>query len=131
MKPKVYITTRIVQEQDLDEMNHVNNVVYLEYLQDLATEHWEKQVPPAILEELNWVVRKHEIAYFRPARLDDLLTLKTWVESFSGVTSIRHYEIFLNDQLIVQAKTEWIAVDPQTHKPKRIKTADLLSLFFE
>lgn len=131
MKSKIYTTSRIVQEQDLDEMNHVNNVVYLEYLQDLATEHWEKFVPAIMLEEINWVVRKHEIEYFRPAKLNDLLILKTWVESFTGVTSIRHYEIYLNDLLIVKAQTEWVAVDPTSHKPKRLHTEALIALFFE
>lgn len=130
MFPKVYTETREVTEGDIDEMLHVNNVVYLQFLQDLAISHWYSVAPSPLVDSLRWVVKKHEIEYFYPARLGDPLLLKTWVSELTGVTSTRNYEIYTGQHLTIQAKTLWISVDPDTHKPKRIPPG-IKELFFE
>lgn len=130
MKPIIYIHTITVSQDDLDELMHVNNVKYLNYLQEAAILHWYSTVPESISESLRWVVKKHEIEYFKAAFLNDNLQIKTWVDSFSGVSSDRHYEIYRNEHLIVKARTLWVAVDPITLRPKRLPE-DLQRVYFE
>jgi len=112
--------TRTISETDLDDMQHVNNVVYLQFLQEVAILHWDSLAPKAIRDQVKWVVRKHEIEYLYPARLHDRIELVTWVSSASGVSSERCYEIRLEGKTIVKARTLWIAVDPVSQKPLRI-----------
>lgn len=119
----IFTQTRIISEVDLDDMQHVNNVVYLQFLQEVATTHWNALAPQDIRDQVKWVVRKHEIEYFYPARLHDRIELVTWVSSAAGVSSERCYEIRLEGKTIVKARTLWIAVDPVTQKPLRISEA--------
>ena len=116
----VFTQTRTITASDLDDMRHVNNVIYLRFLQDIAIAHWNSIAPQDFQDQVKWVVRKHEIEYFSPARLHDCIELLTWVSSAAGVSSERCYEIRLEGKLLVKARTLWIAVDPATHKPLRI-----------
>ena len=129
MKPRIYEHTVKVAEADLDELNHVNNVVYFSYLQQAAMAHWYSSVPTEISESMRWVVKKHEIEYFKSAVLDDEIIVKTWVDNFSGVTSDRHYEIYKDNILLVKARTLWVALDPISMRPKRVPT-DLWEKYF-
>ena len=130
MKPKIYEHNVKVAEADLDELNHVNNVVYFSYLQQAAMAHWYSSVPTEISESMRWVVKKHEIEYFKSAVFDDEIIVRTWVDNFSGVTSDRHYEIYKDDILLVKARTLWVALDPISMRPKRVPT-DLWEKYFK
>lgn len=120
MHQPVFTQTRTITEADLDDLQHVNNVVYLQFLQDVATAHWDSLASQEIRDEVKWVARKHEIEYLCPARLHDRIELVTWVSAASGVSSERCYEIRLEGKILVRARTLWIAVDPVTRKPMRI-----------
>jgi len=114
----------------IDNLNHVNNVVYLQWIQDVAEQHWNESTDSALREKLAWVVVNHFIEYKAPAFENDVLILKTWVEKYSGVTSERHTEITrkADSKLLVKAKTLWCLLDKNTSKPMRI-TDDLRALF--
>ncbi|MBK9935801.1 MAG: acyl-CoA thioesterase [Cytophagaceae bacterium] len=129
--PKVFSQNITVTKEHLDEMHHVNNLVYIGFLLDAATAHWNTTVPAEISDTIRWVVRKHEIEYLKQAEEGDILTVKTWVDDFEGVTSLRYYEILKNNSLVVKAKTLWVALDAFTLKPKRLDPAALKILFFE
>jgi acyl-CoA thioester hydrolase len=128
MSDKIFKHQIRVAATDIDAMNHVNNVVYLQYIQDVAQAHWESVVSADITSQLTWVARRHEIDYLKPAFLGDTLTVKTWVEAFTGVTSLRHCEIYKDNQLITKSKTTWVAINPQTSKPQRV-SAEVVMLF--
>jgi acyl-CoA thioester hydrolase len=68
------------------------------------------------------VTRRHEIDYLRPAFLGDDLIARTWIESISVVSMERRIDIVrpADDSLLTRVKTVWVAVDPQTHRPKRL-----------
>jgi acyl-CoA thioester hydrolase len=127
----IHISQIRVQASDLDELEHVNNVVYFSYLQEAAIAHWYSSVPTEISDSLRWVVKKHEIEYFKPAFLNDVLTIKTWIDAFGGVTCQRSYEIHRNTDLVVRAQTQWVAIDPTSMKPKRLEIKSLEDMFFE
>jgi acyl-CoA thioester hydrolase len=117
---KSYKYTLTVQEEDLDELLHVNNVVYLKYLQEAAIAHWNTLAKEEIRNSIRWIVRKHEIEYLFSAGLGDSLEISTWVNTAEGVSSERAYEIRREGKLLVKASTLWISVDPLSLKPKRI-----------
>jgi len=68
-----------VKTTDIDELNHVNNNVYLRWANLAATKHWEKLSDANINKQYVWVALRHEIDYIKPAFLKDVITVKTWV----------------------------------------------------
>ena len=129
MNPIIYSEFKTVVLEDLDELNHVNNVRYFDYLQQAAVAHWYGSVPRELSKSMRWVVKKHEIEYFKPAFLGDILKINTWVNEFSGVTSLRNYEIYKKEQLILKAQTLWVAVNPETMQLKRLPV-NLWEIYF-
>jgi len=127
---KAFEQTITVQQHDIDRLNHVNNVVYLQWVQDVATAHWQSLASMEIQKKYSWVVLKHEIEYFSPALLNDFLTVKTWVEKSEGVRSERHVEFYNHktNKLLVRAKTNWCLLEAMTMRPRRIEE-DILQLF--
>lgn len=119
-----------VLKKHIDNLNHVNNVVYVKWINDISEKHWQQLSNPDIDSNYFWVVLKHEIDYLGEAILNDELTIKTQVGESSGVKSIRYVEIFNNEKLLVKGKTTWCLIDAKTHKPKRIET-DVLNVLYE
>ena len=126
--PHVFYLPITVAPEDIDELNHVNNIVYLRYVQDAAIGHW-KTVPQEIASQIIWMARRHEIDYLKQAFLGEELVAKTWVDDFVGVKSIRHCEIMRGDEVLVRSVTHWISLDAQTLRPKRI-TEEIVKQFF-
>lgn len=122
MKTNSFILEKIVPQEAIDQLGHVNNVVYLQWVQDMAEKHWQTKAPKGIQKSVYWVVLNHNISYKNPAYLDDCLILKTWVDNFEGIKSKRHTEIIRksDDQLIVKAETIWCLMDSEKQRPKRI-----------
>lgn len=120
----------LVGPADIDELDHVNNIVYLRWVQDAATAHWRAQAPPEARDALAWVVRRHEIDYRNPARLGDELTVRTWVGEADGLTFERHTEIVrrADERVLARARTLWIPIDARSGRPTRV-TEDVRRLF--
>jgi acyl-CoA thioester hydrolase len=117
--------TMVILPEHLDDLNHVNNVMYVQFMQDIAMQHWYSISPPALNEEIIWVVRRHEVDYHTPALLNDVLLLKTYTGESTAVTWDRHYEIIrLSDnKKIITAKSCWVMLDKKTGRPRRIDDA--------
>jgi acyl-CoA thioester hydrolase len=114
-----------VYPNDIDQLGHVNNVVYLRWVQDAAEAHWNILAPIGLQKELAWVVLRHEINYHKPGFLNDNIVAKTWVGETEGFRSVRFVEIY-NDKgvLLVSASTTWCLIDPSSGRPKKI-TAEI------
>jgi acyl-CoA thioester hydrolase len=114
-----------VEAADLDEQAHVNNVVYVRWVQDVAAAHWRALAPAAVREELAWVALRHEIDYLSPARLDDELVVRTRVGHAEGLTFERLTEIrrVRDDRLLARSRTLWCPVDARTGRPRRVGEA--------
>jgi acyl-CoA thioester hydrolase len=118
-----------VQTADLDALEHVNNVVYLRWVQDIATAHWFAMAPDDARENIAWVARRHEIDYLAPAVLDDELILRTWVGEAQGLTFERFTEIRRADgHVLARARTLWVPVDRTTGRPRRV-SSEVRALF--
>ena len=106
-------------EADLDELGHVNNVVYLRWVQEAAAAHWRTLTTLAQREAVAWVVVRHEIDYKRPALAGDALVARTWVGPATKGTFERHTEILRprDGQVLARARTLWCPVNPSTGRP--------------
>lgn len=120
MKPQVFEFEIQVEAQHIDNRNHVNNLVYLDWCVTAAEQHWERNASEAIKNAYIWYVLKHEINYKAPAFEGDKLLLKTWVENNSGVRSERRYQIWKQDKLLVEAKTLWVLLQANNQRPAAI-----------
>jgi acyl-CoA thioester hydrolase len=117
---------------EIDRMGHVNNVVYVRYVQDAAVAHWRAATTEEERRTTVWVVRRHEIDYLKPAIENDEIVARTWVGEPSGATMDRFVEIrrVSDDELLASARTVWVAVDPKSHRPVRV-TRQIWSPFQE
>jgi acyl-CoA thioester hydrolase len=119
-----------VLPDDIDEQNHVNNTVYLRWVQDVATAHWRAVAGAEAQETIRWVVLRHEIDYKAPATLGDEIVLRTWVGKATRLTFERFTEIRRNrdGRLLSEARTLWCPIDAQTSRPVRV-SADVRAQF--
>ena len=119
-----------IQPSDIDDLEHVNNVVYLRWVQDAAAAHWDRIASDEMKKKYSWVVLRHEIDYRNPAVLGDELIARTWVSSCEGVRSVRKVNLYQsgNGKLVAEASTTWCLLDSQTKRPRRIEQ-DIVSIF--
>lgn len=119
----------VVREADIDELGHVNNTVYLRWVQDIAIAHWQLIATPQQQQEMVWMVLRHEIDYKAAARLNDEIILRTWIGVAEGLRFDRHTEILsMARKPLVIARTVWCPVDPVTQRPKKV-SADVRKMF--
>jgi acyl-CoA thioester hydrolase len=111
-----------VLPDDIDEQNHVNNTVYLRWVQDVATAHWRAVASAEAQAIIGWVVLRHEIDYKAPATLGDEIVLRTWVGKATRLTFERFTEIRRNrdGRLLSETRTLWCPIDAQTSRPVRV-----------
>jgi len=115
------MTISVVPE-DIDEQNHVNNTVYLRWVQEVATAHWQAIASSEAQEGIGWVVVRHEIDYKAPVGLGDDVVLRTWVGKATRLTFERFTEILRRSdgQLLSKARTLWCPINAQTGRPVRV-----------
>jgi acyl-CoA thioester hydrolase len=112
----------LASEADTDANGHVNNVVYLRWVQEAAAAHWTAVAAADVRAAVSWVVVRHEIDYKRPAFPGDALVARTWVDAVTAATTERYCEILRGEggELLAKSRTIWCAIDPRTGKPRRI-----------
>lgn len=126
---QIFETSTIVKPDDLDELNHVNNVRYVEWVQNIAKAHWLHSASKQIIKDYYWVMISHCIEYKSAAFLNDSIKFKTYVVKSEGVTSVRMVEISdANNKLLAKSETTWCLMSAQTNRPARI-TAEIIELF--
>ena len=116
-----YIVKIDIKAADIDKLNHVNNAIYVKWMDDVASEHWSFLTKENPLDKYIWVVSRHEIDYKSEAFLGDKIIAKTWVGNTSGVKSERFIAFYKDDILLAQSKTIWVLLDAKSYKPVRIR----------
>lgn len=108
-----------VQPSDIDQLGHVNNIVYLRWVQEVAIAHWRAAAAPEDQRQLAWVVVRHEIDYKRSAGPEDAIAACTWVGTAGRRTFVRHTEIarVADGRLLARARTVWCPIDRVTGRP--------------
>lgn len=124
-KPIVYEHALTVEAAHIDDNGHVNNVVYLLWVQDAVRAHWRSAADPAHQASLAWVVLRHEIDYLKPAFEGEAVVARTWVGADKGVRYERYVEIVrpADGAVLARARTEWCALDRATLRPRRVDKA--------
>lgn len=120
MKKNRLIYTLLVNENEIDNLNHVNNIHYLKWVQQASEKHWGNLSNTELDAKYVWVVLRHEVDYISPAKLNDIITINTWVGPSYGAKSERFVEIKTASKLIAKAKTIWCLLDKKTMRPIRI-----------
>lgn len=118
----------VVSQKAIDNLGHVNNLVYLKWVLEISEKHWASVVSDQLKKTLVWVVLSHHIQYKQQAFEDDMITAKTWVQTIHGVTSERVVMLYRGDTLLVQCVSNWCLLDARTKKPKRIDK-EIVDLF--
>jgi len=129
-KHRIYTHEFVVQPNEIDAMGHVNNVVYLKWVQDAAEAHWLTKASQDVKAKYSWVVLRHEIDYLAPAFAGQTIEATTWVENYQGVRSDRIVHLINKEskKVLAKAKTTWCLLDAATQRPKRIES-DIASVF--
>lgn len=107
--------------EDIDELGHVNNAVWVRWIQDMATAHWAAQASPEHIEKYVWVVVRHEIDFLGNIAAGESVESRTWVgEAPRGARFDRHVEFVRGGKVIVRAKTTWAILDKATGRILRV-----------
>ena len=112
-----------IPQTAIDENGHVNNVAYVQWMQDIAVEHYASIGGiQAQGSDATWVVRGHRIEYFLPAFLGEEIEIRTWVENIQRVRSLRMYEFVrkADGKTLVKGETDWVFVDVKSGRPLAI-----------
>lgn len=118
---KSFSMTLQVQPEQIDGLGHVNNIHYLQWVQDVAQAHWEVLIKDIEKPLGIWVVRSHTITYKKPALKGEILTLKTNVKQSRGVLSERIVEILNTEQTVLAVcSTQWCYLNKESKKPEAI-----------
>ncbi len=123
---RVYTRSFLIPTDAIDENGHVNNVAYVQWMQDIAVEHYtaiggiEAQGDSAA-----WFIREHRIEYLLPAFEGEEIEIRTWVENIRRVRSLRKYEFVRRSdgKVLVRGETDWVFVDAKTGAPRAIPEA--------
>ena len=121
-----YIKTITVPDSAIDENGHVNNVIYVRWMQDVAVEHYaaiggiEAQGPAS-----TWVVREHKIEYLLPTFAGEEIEICTRMENIRRVRSLRKYEFVrkADGKTLVKGETDWVFMDVKTGSPRAVPEA--------
>jgi len=117
------------QEQDIDHMGHVNNSVYLTWVQEVVVGHWSRIAPPDIKAQVGWIALKHEIIYRRAAFLGEAVDVGTRIVQIRGVKAYYETLIKRGEKVLASVKSVWGAVDLSTGRLKRLKPQDIETIF--
>lgn len=132
MISKIFEIEKKVKKKHLDEFNHVNNVQYLYWVQEVAQAHWDKlNEKKSIYHEGSWIVRSHKIEYKNFTNLNDKIIISTYVKNAQGFLSERIVTIKLkkSKKILIKCITKWCFVELNTLKLKKIpqKILELLN----
>jgi acyl-CoA thioester hydrolase len=101
-------------------MGHVNNSVYLKWVQEAVVHYWEKVAPTDAVATHLWVALKHEISYRRPAFLEDNVVADVIAEQVQGARAFFTTVIKRGEDVVAEVKSVWCCLDAATRKPARL-----------
>ena len=108
--------------EHIDELGHVNNAVWVQWMEQVAVTHWRSVADPQHQDDYFWVVVRHEIDYLRGLGPGGTVTARTWVGDAPAGARFDRFVEFVGDggKVHVRAKTTWAMLDKATGRPLRI-----------
>lgn len=118
-----FTRTFVAEPSHIDELGHVNNTVWVQWIQDMATAHWDAVARPEDRAAYFWVVVRHEIDYRGNVSEGEAVTATTWIEGPAmGAKSLRRVEFAdASGKRLVSAATTWAMLDRATGRLARVR----------
>jgi len=126
--PPKHLHALAIAPGDIDFMGHVNNAVYLKWVQEAVIDYWRRVAPAEAVAQHLWVAIRHEITYRRPAFLDDALVASVVADGVQGARAFFSTMITRGDQILAEVKSSWCCLDAATLRPARL-ARDVVKLF--
>ena len=120
---KAFTREFVATPESIDELGHVNNAVWVQWIQQVATGHWDAAAPQSHKDAYIWVVVRHEIDYLDNVGPGESVTARTWIsDPPKGARFDRNVE-FLNaaGKVVVRAKTTWAMIDKASGRIARVR----------
>lgn len=113
-----------VPQDAMDQNGHVNNVQYVQWMQDIAILHCDSTGGTRATQAAGatWVARSHKIEYLKPAFANEAVVGLSWVADFRRVRSLRRYRFLRqsDNTLLARGETDWVFVDAESGRPRSI-----------
>ena len=123
MSDNRFTRTFLAEPQHIDELGHVNNTVWVQWIQDMATAHWDAVARPEDRAAYFWVVVRHEIDYRGNVSAGESVHAETWIEGpAQGAKSVRRVEFTdVGGKRLVSAATTWAMIDRASGRLARVR----------
>ena len=109
-----------IQPADIDHMGHVNNAVYLKWVQEAVNDYWSSVAPPNAVAQHLWVALKHEITYLRPTFLQDTIVAEVIAEKVEGARAFFRTVVRRGDEVLSEISSCWCCLAVATKRPARL-----------
>ena len=109
-----------ISSDDIDHMGHVNNSVYLRWVQDAVVDYWQSVAPREAVASHLWVALKHEITYLRPTFLDDVVVAEVIAERVQGARAMFSTIVRRGEEVLAEIHSSWCCLDAATKRPARL-----------
>jgi acyl-CoA thioester hydrolase len=120
--------TVAIDPSDIDHMGHVNNAVYLKWVQDAVVDYWRSVAPPEAVAQHLWVAMKHEITYFRPTFLQDAVVAEVIAEKMEGARAFFRTVVRRGEDVLSEISSCWCCLDAVSKRPARL-ARDIVARF--
>ena len=117
-----------IEPSDIDHMGHVNNAVYLKWVQDAVVDYWQSVAPPDAVASHLWVALKHEITYRRPTFLQDVVVAEVIAERVDGARAFFRTVVRRGEEVLSEVQSCWCCLDAESLRPARL-ARDVISRF--
>ena len=117
-----------IQPADIDHMGHVNNSVYLKWVQDAVVDYWQSVAPADAVASHLWVALKHEISYLKPTVLTDNVVAEVIAEKVEGARAYFTTVVKRGQDVLSEVKSTWCCLDSASLRPVRL-ARDVISRF--
>jgi acyl-CoA thioester hydrolase len=117
-----------ISPADIDHMGHVNNSIYLKWVQEAVVRYWEKVAPAEAVAKHLWVALKHEIEFRRPTFLEDAVVADVIAERVQGARALFTTVIKRGEEVVAEVKSTWCCLDAGSMRPARL-AKDVIALF--
>jgi acyl-CoA thioester hydrolase len=109
-----------IQPADIDQMGHVNNSVYLRWVQEAVVDYWQSVAPPDAVAQHLWVALKHEISYLKPTFLQDTVVAEVIAEKVEGARAYFTTVVKRGQEVLSEVKSCWCCLDATSLRPARL-----------
>jgi len=117
-----------IEPADIDQMGHVNNSVYLKWVQDAVVDYWRSVAPPDAVARHLWVALKHEITYLKPTFLQDVVVAEVIAEKVDGARAMFRTVLKRGEEVLTEVASSWCCLDAASKRPVRL-ARDIVTRF--